>query len=561
MFRAGIKRAERLSDSPNEKDESSPLEPLGEVFPFQTETLLIHECEINGSLVVAYIQIFGSRSQFGLRGLTITDSHIAGSVYLWRFGHFRALEAKRKLRLPIKPWFFSSAIIGNFRLRRCKLEGDCVLTFVKVSGVIDLGDTEIKGDLTVSSTITADVRDQDEGGDLIEEFRRIPPLDLQVRASCREFRMRMVRCESDVDLTGLTIIADPKDLELRGGGVDARYIQVKGDVLTYAVSGDSDQKLESYTEIPGCLDLSHANLARLVVSAHSFPAPQCDDPENAKAADEGIVFARAKIGKLEIPETHRAKWKYPVPVNLEDIAVEAWEIGDSEAGKDEVARQFVELLENDRQFRRSTYKAIEQNLRNSGQDDQANAIYTSMKNREWREYRNSRRRPLRPWGTILHYGLFAPGHYFFKYLLQYGTNPEPLLLVILLLAIFSLPIYRNPGNFEASLELLAPHADRFTPPERQPYYGASPPESTWGWDDALAMMFRYHVPVASLVVRGDWQPRGEPGILYGGDLESRGPLFRVPLIAPEDFTNLMQLLNLICWSLLLTFWIRKLLRQ
>ena len=588
MFRAGIIRAATVPNSAikNENSLLSPMNSVGEVFPFQTEALFINQCLIKGDLSVPYLQVFGSRSKFGRRGFSISDSHITGSVVLWSFRAFRDLEARRELSLPIKPWLFSSAIIGNFRIRRCKIEADCDLTFVKVSGVIDLSDTEIKGDLTLASTITCDVQEQDESGDLVAELRQIPPLDLQVRATCKEFRMRMVRCESDVDLTGLTILAERKDLEKGQGGLDARYLQVKGDVQTYFLSGNSAQKFETYAEIPGCLDLSHANLARLVVSAHSFPAPQCQDPENANPADEGIVFTRAKIEKLEIPETRRQKWKYPIPINLEDITVDAWEMGDNEVGKHQGGQQFIALLENDRQFRRSTYRAIEHNLRNGGQDDQANAVYRSMKDRDWREYRKSRQwqpvqtatkdalpekqKPLKGLrhfaGTILHYVLVAPIHYLFKYLLQYGTNPERLLLVILLLALSSLPIYRNPANFEASLELLAPNAERFTSAGNssfQPSYGASPPESVWGWDDAIAMMIRYHVPVASLVVRSDWQPHGDPGLFYGGSTtpNSGAPSFKVPLLTPEDFTNLMQLLNLICWPLLITFWIRKALRQ
>jgi hypothetical protein len=566
------------------------------VIPCQAQRLMLTNTRITGSLNLSHIQIFGFESSFGRRGLIIEDCQITGSLMLWKIGAFRdAVRTDKAAMIEIKPWDFSAAIVGDLRIRRCQIKGDCVLTFAKVSGGIDLRDSVISGDLKAASTIsTHDATDQDP--ELVGELKKLSPmnpqLNLQYRATCREFQMRMLRCENDIDISGLTIVADPEDPNTNPGGLDARYIEVKGDLLAYLPQEETrsiSDKDEAFAEIPGCLNLSYAKIARLVVSAHSFPVPEREDrdPREADPLFEGIVFVRAQIGKLEIPKIRRDSWTYPVPINLEDISVEVWEIGEKSP------EQYIALLKNDRQIRRSTYRAIEENLRNSGQDDQADKVYCAMQDRDWQEKWPQLKRSMRElkswWNRpqrlrqFLREGLrylFAPFfylfalpfHYLFKGVLQYGTNPGRLGFAILLLALLSLPVYRNPANFEASLSLLASDPSRFSSnnsnaPDFQPSYGASPSSADWGWDDALAMMLRYHVPVAPLAIRSDWDARDDPCLSYGGTSgcesldQEDGPLFKIHFLAPEDFTNLMQLLNWIFWPLLLTFWIRRLLRQ
>jgi hypothetical protein len=68
--------------------------------------------------------------------------------------------------------------------------------------------------------------------------------------------------------------------------------------------------------------------------------------------------------------------------------------------------------------------------------------------------------------------------------------------------------------------------------------------------------------------RSNWQARDKGLTTYSlsgrGDCNGKGsatPWTSCIEIAPEDFFNYMQLVNWVCWPFLLTFFIRRLLRQ
>lgn len=530
------------------------------VVPCQAGRLLVKNTTIKGELHLSHLQILGSVSDYGRQGLVVEDCRIAGDLTLWKIGAFRDLDP-REVEVKIRSWDFSAAVFGDLRIRRCRIDGSCVLTFVKVSGEIDLQDSSVGGDLQVDSTLTYNSLDSDK--DLRNELKQLNPLNFQYRTTCCRFTMRMLCCERDIDLTGLKIIASHEEvLEFKEdeiGCLDAKYIEVKGDLTAYK-ENKKNVGMDPHIEIPGCLDLSYASIKHLVVSAHSFPAPGRPDGENAECDSEGLILKHAQIGTLEIPSS-----PYPKPIGLADIKVDTWDIKYSDGRRVE---GYKELLFND-SYSRSTYGAVERSLRDQGHVEDANAIYRVMRDREWREYSESVSDSLRHKASenifkfvgnvtklLFKFILKAVPHYLYKASLQYGTATGGLFFAIIFIAAASFPVYKDPSNFEASSSFLAEQPTAFHYPHKlggPPKHGQSPPASEWGTEEALAMLVHYHVPVAPILIRTDWEARSEGCLAYLGKSSC--------ILAPEDFANIMQLLNLIFWPLLLTFWIRKLLRQ
>jgi len=546
-------------------------------FPCQIGHVLIANTKIRGDLDLSHIQVFGTPC-IGKSGLEMVHTTVAGAFKLWSPDEFRNEEDGELSHSLIKPWNFSAAIVGDLRINRCKIEGDCVLTFAKVSGTIDLSDSVIDGDLNASSTITYEAPGDNQN--ILNEIKLLDPCKSAYRLTCRQLEMRMLCCNNDIDLTGLTIVANPAEVKAKTGlgSLLAPYLQVKGYLKAYHKEEkplQGKEPREAYAEIPGCMNLSDSKATRIIVSAHGFSRPDCSEPEETNCDVDGILFVRAKLGMLEIPDI--SKYQFPKPIDLEDIEVGVWQIGKSSKGMSdrEYSRNYKEFLVN-ADFRRSTYKSVEANLRNSGNEVPADMIYRTMMNREWKEYTPSFFRSF--WEWVLGYRFFR---FFWKWMLGYGTNATPLWVLISALALVSFPVYLNPKNFESSLALLAAQPDSFI--GDAPIHNGSPPLKEWGWGDAIVIAAHYHIPVVPLVVRSEWDAKDGKGVVYGGNTKCsnpnndpvvlcaqhedakqpnlKQPYFKVNLFAAEDYVTFIQLINWMFWPLLLTYIIRKLLRQ
>ncbi|CAB3754143.1 pentapeptide repeat-containing protein [Paraburkholderia solisilvae] len=588
-------------------------------YPCQIGNLDIENAHIQGTLDLSHLQIFGTPRRGGI-GLKVVDTRIDGNLELWSARAF-CKESDGDLADDIvKPWEFSAAIAGDVVIQRSKISGDVVLTFAKVSRMIDLSDSSVGGDLKAASTLTHSALG--ESDQIHADMHGLDPLAGTYRAVCNQLKMRMLRCDNDIDLTGLTIVADSSDQRSDVGDLSAGYIEVKGDVKLY--EKDTRQPREAYAMVPGKLVLSDSHITRLIVSAYGFPAyDNAPTPDATKPADaigvardhpvvgklrhairqrmpahwfparddaaprdkvNGVTLVRATLGTLEIPEVGEPP-RYPESIDLEDAEIGIWRIGQPDLSdanprrtrlerlidrmvydspERQVARRYIRLLANDT-FHRSTYKAVEASLRNSGDDIPADIVYREMHRRAHRESGS--------WSLLfVLWGL----------LLRFGTNAGPLLFVILGLAIVSLPIYRNPTNFEASLPFLAAHRESFIgPKDTPPSHGAPPDVKGWGWDDAAILAVHHHIPVVPLIVRNEWDAKTDPGIAYGGNQKCEesdpharffttcvhragapgAPQFKIMPMGPEDYVAMMEILNWILWPILLTYWIHKAMRE
>jgi hypothetical protein len=239
--------------------------------------------------------------------------------------------------------------------------------------------------------------------------------------------------------------------------------------------------------------------------------------------------------------------------------VEVWDIEGTPERKNQGVERYINLLKNDKDFRRSTYQSLERSLRNAGDDGEANALYIAMKQTSWEVRSSSAPGAMRRLEHVV--------EMLFRGLLAYGTNATPLLILVLVMAAFAMPAHLSRSNFEPSLEALATPKDR-AGDEQLTSRGESPDASQWTIADALEVALKTHVPIVPIHARDDWQPRSEGRTAYSWDgngkcnekEEARNVGICLP-VAPEDLFNIFQLLNWICWPILLTFLIRRLLRQ
>ncbi|WP_298621585.1 pentapeptide repeat-containing protein [uncultured Zoogloea sp.] len=538
---------------------------------------------IGGDLNLEYLQVTGCEVD-GLLGLVIEDSQIGGNLLM--FGEAAILEALRlsdesyeKLRscCPIDYRNFSASVVGGISLRRSKFGAAIDMSGVKVDGTIDLEDSCIAGDLRLAAVMRSNSTVTHPSSTAEDD----PLTRVWNPVVCSAINLRMAKCTNDVDLTGVVVVC-AENRKADTGLVDGRYATVAGDLVCF---DDKRFSLPAFARLESCLDLSYSQLAHFVVSGCLFSGIQRDI--SASPSKRGLLLERATVGKLDVREVSslgddsvastglKGARAYPAPIRLTDVKVEVWQVEGSSNHENDEAKKYINLLANDEPFRRSTYRSLEASLRNSGDDEHADALYRAMRCREWEEAKRQARRPfvgnrtkllllLRQYVSRV-FGFV--GNYAFRTFLQYGTSPKSLIAVVLFLFFISLPAYHTADNFEASLLFLAVPSDRFGPGESPPRYNSGPLQSQWGWADALQLALKNHVPIVPLQVRDDWQARdqGETAWSIGSGSCSRSTPEGVLTVclpwAPEDVFNTLQLINWVCWPLLLTFYIKRLLRQ
>src|SRR6185295_16671486 len=161
-------------------------------------------------------------------------------------------------------------------------------------------------------------------------------------------------------------------------------------------------RVELSADIPGALDLRHAEIDQLYLSDGSFRDPH----PKGRASDHGIVLDYAKITKLYVARgpqhqvTDARHNGFPVPVSLLKVSVQGWFLeelegpGPSDAFIDHetaTAEPYLDLLDNDRTFSESSYLAIEKSLRDRGLEDEANQVFVAGRYRDTRVPETTRR--------------------------------------------------------------------------------------------------------------------------------------------------------------------------
>jgi hypothetical protein len=218
------------------------------------------------------------------------------------------------------------------------------------------------------------------------------------------------------------------------------------------------------------------------------------------------VLERSHVSRLDI--------RSPVPaLDLTAITVDRWELGELEEGADDTDRdaaRYIAVLRSMTPLDRSVWVQVERDLRNGAQDDDANRVYTALR-QEARRQRDGRARTL----LDLAYG----------WALGYGTRPLRPLLVSTAGALGLLWTLANPAHVVLADEQVgalalrcrgdAPLANAstcavFTREAArsgfQVQLSAEALGEDWTLRDNVALMLRYAVPIISITTDSDWVP-------------------------------------------------------
>jgi hypothetical protein len=159
--------------------------------------------------------------------------------------------------------------------------------------------------------------------------------------------------------------------------------------------------------IPGALRLENSRIGRLRLSSESFSravvtAASATAPKPT-ADNRGIVLENATVGELFVyrpvassEDTPRAADGqaakdgsdngFPRPVNLRGLTVTSWRLehaaqagngADDEPSESDESGPYLDLLDNDAEYRASTYLGIEKALRDRGHDRAAREVYVA----------------------------------------------------------------------------------------------------------------------------------------------------------------------------------------
>lgn len=567
-----------------------------EIVPPQVGGVLIHNCEIRGRCSFGLIQVLGRDLGRGKRGLFLDNSVVHDDLMFWRAGQIEDLigdrlggsvdgEGMRELTLAIAAWSISVAVLGRVSLRRCELRGDCNLSLAKVDGVIDLSDTKARGDVRIESHeagMLPAVDPQVDGGDRLRQWHR--------SAITREVDLSMIECENDLLLSGLCINAGPD------GQVQGRHAKVKG--RTVLASTDRAGWLDVGG---GCIVFVDADLSRLSLTDDVFRQEGTRlDLDRVTMHTFDFTFSKAAMGM----RFERKADSVPCII-MHNADIRGWNVQDESSVKRgyDVAH-FERLLCSSGPQQESVWARVESYLRAQGLDDEANDIYRAMKLNVRKAHK-----PIRSWLSELARGALLAGalqgllvigvlaseagvwgwfallmlvlalgvlprvrDFLQRDVIGYGTTVMPIAWAWLMMLVMSMPIYVVADNFELSNPARA--AGKTASDLGLPHQEVKLADKEWSIGHAGAMALRYHVPIISLGVEDDWEPRdvqADGGFL----LRMRLPWFggwppqpvltwstqEIKGLSPHAYAAYMQILNWMAWPVFLTYMALKLWRD
>lgn len=588
------------------------------------------DCSLQG------LQIF-RRAESLPESVSFRHATIGGSVLFWSPGIGDSYGWEAAERIAYKRGLRAS-VVGNVDFSGAAVGGELDLTNLTVDGSLILDDAEVGGDILCRSeaSLIEDVRVQESQPELVAAIVRsrmaatgaAPPDGLET--SVRRLSLVMLQADNDVDLSGLRLRALEQEIESHGpyGHLVARNLQVKGRCALFwrvdqrvwqSLRGEQErvgarpvEPPENEAAIPGRADFSDVELGQLTVGNKSFRPQSLAYCTEDEVVARGLLLPGARIGTLELVPRDRRELPrrglrgrlrpqacplFPAPMNLAEIEVQKWEIGESDRGR---FRQYCSLLECDPDFRQSTYLSVEASLRNRGYVADGDRVYRAMKRRGWRVYMGASRLPPRnarqaaaaglaglvvmglaaaggsDLGAWLLYGLgivlLLPALFavlrgaIWDIALGFGTAPARLLLLVLLAFVLStLFVYSDHRNIAPTLE--AKMVAGLPPPAR-------PAEAEWGAWEAFVIGTRSHVPLVTWAQRDEWELAddrplslnlpGAPDVSARTEEPATAPRrngWAVGFLSPQDFGLIMQILNLLAWPPILAFAIRRAFRQ
>lgn len=410
-------------------------------------------------------------------------------------------------------------------------------------------------------------------------------------------------------------------LTLPTGSIDARQITVRRRFGIY----DRFEREEwvSATDIPGALWLDEADIGELVIASPSFSKGPNADVRKDGIVLERAVVRHLKVPRLPCG-TGETGFPIPMALGGADIRSFSFRMDDSNGGTvtpgrvdGREAQDYVALLESDRDLRRELYRSVYRQFRDVGNTRAALQMVVAEGYRTFRQPRGKwkigaalgsrwfSRIGLNRLINLIGEGFARLWNIVFGTLLRYGASPMPMVVVgvsLFLVSLFAVSL--DPRNFEVSgavrevlgrngvsiVALVGPGlegresvADRvFTLDGIARGYDVcddgvvlGPAPEQWGAWEALWVTARYHVPIIGMSAVSEFEPTNDRSLVFAG----LGPLSSCQALEtglslteqagardPRWFTSetwftIMSILGWIIWPLVLTFLIRRLLRD
>lgn len=402
-----------------------------------------HQCRIGGSLLLHKDDLVG---QIERRPGTYTPLH-------W--------EGGRPSDTSVRADFW-----GNVKLTDNTIGEDCDLRNSQADGLIDLSRTNVKRDLVIGVCSR-----------IGSTGRSTPPILRQLVTECRQFDAENLECHGQADLTGLRVIEAPAGdlgngrLSLAGAWLRQGLLLALPDTSDSRVFGkqpfvrvglhhelEETEKEREWsgrslnTRSPWIIDLSGLTAGRLTIRGESV------------ANGSGVKLEGAKLTTLHLVSQVKL-------INLTRVEVASWLVTEDE-GEEEHATDvhLKEIMKATHPFDRSTWLAVEQSRRDTGHEQQANAIYRAVARKTWLvDFRNYIKRkrdrdrdhsshPLWEGCSKMFHFVVDPIRVILEgiwTLLGAGTYTTAVALLIFLISLWCAMLFQQPDAIVASPHLVA----------------------------------------------------------------------------------------------------------
>ncbi|WP_250487057.1 hypothetical protein [Caballeronia sp. GaOx3] len=189
--------------------------------------------------------------------------------------------------------------------------------------------------------------------------------------------------------------AYPRFVNMRPGSPGHILLEACLGHVPKAISRKERLVVESHLVVEGALDLQRSVVDELYLSDVSFRRRSL----SCCAKDCGVILDFAKIRSLHVARGNVGGSSglnngFPSPISLLDVEVSSWMLEASwksgaerkEEAESEVAASYLDLLDNDPEFRLSSYAAVERSLRDRGLEQQADWVYIAGRYRDAHTY-------------------------------------------------------------------------------------------------------------------------------------------------------------------------------
>jgi len=419
---------------------------------------------------------------------------------------------------------FSSKWIGGIDLSDCSVGGDIDLTSIKCPhGDIKLTDTRIERNLRLrrNSNVTDDGRCEanslimtsveckgttDITGLSLTQSRdnaakviaNLSTFGKQLKVSVRNYDIDGARKNVDDVIMQLStwrkrlrVAVDyDGDSAMKGvANLIANLTSLKSELVKLAYGDDQGIESAAYD----CLDLSGTTIGDLTISVNEQNSRAVSEEYNPKTRGSGkpeIILEYAHVNRLRaiLRQSADEGKLYPHPIDLRFAEIKWWDFDPPSSEEGKAGQDYVLLLRKNSNVQRHTFRSIEQNLFNQGQEDAADEVHKEMRSQV---LKNSSAWTRILWGPL-------------DWLTFSNTSPKRLIAWVAVWFLSSILVFSIRGNIAPSPEGLAARRAQGL---ATPYAG--PSADQWGWKPAFWLALRYHVPVAAFTAEHDWQPRND----------------------------------------------------